>query len=100
MKKSFLCTGIILFSSLSLFAQTDSSKNFQFKLGSYYITSLNYYGWTDSLQSSGFFPLAEIWFNKNFYLNVAPVFVNNSSRSFDYAGTIATAGYQNISANK
>jgi hypothetical protein len=74
-------------------AQTDSSKA-QFKIGAFYNSNLNYYGRVDSLKSSGFFPLAEIWFDDHFYINAAPVFVSNKTVSFDYAGTVATAGYQ------
>lgn len=82
-------------------AQEDSAKTrVKFKLGAFYNSSLNYYGRTDSLKSSGFFPLAELWFNENFYINAAPVFVNNRLASFDYAGTVATAGYQFNSNNK
>lgn len=65
----------------------------QFKLGVYYNTGLHYYGRVDSLKSSGFFPLAECWFTKNFYINAAPVFVNNAVLTAEYAGTVATAGY-------
>lgn len=65
-----------------------------FKLGVYYNTGLNYYGRTDSLRSSGFFPVAEIWLDQHFYLTAAPVFVINKSSNFDYAGTIAVAGYR------
>src|SRR6476659_5936398 len=88
----------MLFFSFSAFAQTDSVINTedkaQFKIGVYYNSGLNYYGRTDSLKSSGFFPMAELWFNKNFYITAAPVFVNNAVASFDYAGTVATAGFQ------
>jgi len=103
MKKTFSYSWILISLMISFYtasAQTDSSKNVQFKLGAFYNTHLNYYGRTDSLRSSGFFPLAEVWFNRNFYMNVAPVFVNNASASFEYAGTIATAGYQFISGDK
>ncbi|MEI9943712.1 MAG: hypothetical protein WDN26_05770 [Chitinophagaceae bacterium] len=77
-------------------AQSDSIKktNVQFKIGAYYNSNLNYFGRTDSLRSSGFFPMAELWINKHFYINAAPVFVNNTAASFQYAGTVATAGYQ------
>ena len=75
-------------------AQTDSVKNkIQFKAGLYYNSNLNYYGRTDSLQSSGVFPMLELWPTKHFYINAAPVFVNNAVQSFEYAGTVATAGY-------
>lgn len=78
-------------------AQTDSAaakSKTEFKLGVYYNSNLNYYGRTDSLRSSGFFPMAELWFGKGFYINAAPVFVNNAVSSFEYAGTVATAGYR------
>lgn len=101
MKKIFTIVVINSCLAFQLLAQTDSTENskLQFKLSANYNTNLNYYGRTDSLRSSGFFPLAEFWF-KNFYVNAAPVFVNNSSASFDYAGTVATAGYQYISDDK
>ena len=86
--------------SCCLQAQTDSGQTKpQFKVSVNYNSNLNYYGRTDSLKSSGVFPMAELWF-KNFYINAAPVFVNNSASSFDYAGTVATAGYTSISDNK
>ena len=93
----------VLFYSLITRAQPDSSGEKdkpQIKLGVYYNSGLNYYGRTDSLRSVGFFPVAEIWFNKNFYINAAPVFVNNKTVNFDYAGTVATAGYRFTGKNK
>jgi hypothetical protein len=78
----------------------EEKKSAQFKISANYNTGLNYYGRVDSLKSSGFFPLAELWFNENFYINAAPVFVNNSVASFQYAGTVTTAGYQFNSKNK
>lgn len=101
MKKIFTLATICSCFACSLQAQTDSAENSkpQFKLSVNYNSNLNYYGRTDSLQSSGFFPLAELWF-KNFYINAAPVFVNNASASFEYAGTVATAGYLFISEDK
>src|SRR5882724_5823562 len=82
--------------SVTTYAQSDSAREkekVQCRLGSYYNSHLNYYGRTDSLRSSGFFPMAELWFNKNFYINAAPVFVSNKASSFEYAGTVTTAGY-------
>lgn len=94
----------VLIITFPAFSQTTEGESEQqkttFKLGINYNTNLNYYGRTDSLRSSGFFPLAEIWFNESFYLNAAPIFVSNKISSFDYAGTVATAGYQFNSENK
>jgi hypothetical protein len=86
---------IALLFRLTSNAQNDSAGNrAQFKMGLFYNSHLNYYGRTDSLQSSGVFPLAELWFSKNVYINAAPVFVNNVRDHFQYAGTVTTLGYQ------
>jgi hypothetical protein len=96
MKK--ISTLILMLCSLSLTAQDDSTaKNFQFKFGVNYNSNLNYYGRTDVLKSSGFFPLAEFWVSPKFYINAAPVFVSNAVQKMDYAGTVATAGFQSVS---
>lgn len=80
--------------SVAAHAQSDSAiSKFSFKLGTYYNSSLNYYGRTDSLRSSGVFPIAELWFNNKFYINAAPVFTHNSMAGFQYTGAVATAGY-------
>ena len=79
---------------------TDEKKKTEFKISANYNTGLNYYGRVDSLHSSGFFPLAELWLNESFYINAAPVFVNNSAASFQYAGTITSVGYQFKSNDK
>lgn len=84
-------------------AQTEQAaekKKTEFKISANYNTGLNYYGRVDSLHSSGFFPLAELWLNESFYINAAPVFVNNAAASFQYAGTIASVGYQFKSNDK
>jgi hypothetical protein len=96
---SAVCLLISFFSQ----AQSDSSSALdktQFKLGIFYTSGLNYYGRTDSLQSSGAFPLAEWWLTKNFYINAAPVFVHNKIENLQYAGTVTTAGYQFNHKNK
>ncbi|HUR65549.1 MAG TPA: hypothetical protein VMZ03_04295 [Chitinophagaceae bacterium] len=103
-KHSFL---IILFLAMCFIpckAQTDSGQVRQnkasFKLGVYYNSGLNYYGRTDSLQSSAVFPVAELWVNKHVYITAAPVFVSNNAVSFEYAGSVATLGYRFGKDNK
>ena len=99
-------TGLVLLLTLVGFLSNGQSpttvekEKTEFKVSVNYNTGLNYYGRIDSLHSSGFFPLAELWFNESFYINAAPVFVNNSAASFQYAGTITSAGYQFKSNNK
>ena len=98
--QTLLTALFILFLVQAAQAQNDSATTKpQFKLSVNYNTSLNYFGRTDSLRSSGFFPLAELWVTPKFYVNAAPIFVNNAVQNFDYAGTVATIGYQNISPN-
>lgn len=94
---------VVLFVSLDAEAQPDSTqiKNTpEFKLGVYYNSSLNYYGRTDSLKSSGFFPVAELWFTKNIYITAAPIFITNNTVGFEYAGSVATAGLRFGKENK
>ena len=89
-----------IFSNGQESTSTREKKATEFKISANYNTGLNYYGRVDSLRSSGVFPLAELWFNESFYINAAPVFVNNSLVSFQYAGTIASVGYQFRSNDK
>ena len=97
LKKLF--TASVLFMLLqSANAQSDTTETKpQLKLSVNYNTGLNYFGRTDSLKSSGFFPMAELWITPKFYINAAPIFVNNSLQKFEYAGSVATIGYQNVS---
>src|SRR5215217_6732565 len=98
MKSKFFLL-ILLYVSIFQTANAQDSTEKQkpeFRLSLNYNTGLNYYGRTDSLKSTGFFPLAELWFNKDVYINAAPVFVNNAAQSFEYAGTVTTLGYQHI----
>jgi len=94
MKK--IITLFIIACSLTTAAQDSTKTKPQFKLSINYNSNLNYYGRTDSIKSSGLFPLAELWFTPKFYINAAPIFVNNKLQSMDYSGSVATVGYQNI----
>lgn len=96
--KTALLACILTASSLFVHAQTDSSakEKVQLKISTNYNSGLNYYGRTDSLKSSSFFPLAEVWLNSKFYINAAPVFINNKIQKFEYAGTITSIGFQHM----
>jgi len=98
-RSSFSSLLVSLVFSFSCFGQiSDTTKQkIQFKISLNYNSNLNYYGRTDSLRSSGIFPLAELWFTQNFYITAAPIFVNNKVSKFDYAGTVASIGYQHVS---
>jgi hypothetical protein len=88
---------IMIFSTIAQAQEKDKeTSTIDFKLSANYNTNLNYFGRTDSLQSSGFFPMAELWVNNSFYINAAPIFVNNRYQSFVYEGTTATLGFQHV----
>jgi hypothetical protein len=92
--------GIIFCLAVSqfVFAQSDSTEKQKpkFKLGINYSSHLNYYGRTDSLKSTGIFPMAEFWLSKDVYINTAPVFVNNAIQSMEYSGTVTSIGYLHV----
>ncbi|HSU27214.1 MAG TPA: hypothetical protein VLJ68_02455 [Chitinophagaceae bacterium] len=95
--RHFTTTALALICGFLAIAQEESQPakdKIEVKAGVYYNTGLNYYGRTDSLRSSGFFPLLEFWVNSKFYMNAAPVFVMNSETPFDYAGTVTSIGYR------
>ena len=96
--KKIIAGGLLLLLFISARAQTDSAEKRgpQFKISANYNSNLNYYGRTDSLKSSGVFPMAELWFSPEFYINAAPIFINNAAQSFAYAGTVTTIGYQHM----
>lgn len=93
-------TGALLLLSFYSYAQkTDSvqPQGIKFKLSINYNSGLNYYGRTDSLKSTGIFPLAEVWLSPRFYINAASVFINNKTQSMEYAGGVASLGYLAVS---
>jgi hypothetical protein len=98
LKLASVAVSLFVLQSATAQSTTDSSEKLkpQFKLSVNYNSNLNFFGRTDSLKSSGLFPLAEFWLSSKFYINAAPVFVNNAVQKFDYAGTVATIGYQNV----
>ena len=102
MKKNCICFSSLFISLLFFITSSGQTSDtvkqkVQFKISLNYNSNLNYYGRTDSLHSSGVFPLAELWFTPNFYINAAPIFVNNKVSKFDYAGTVTSIGYQHVS---
>jgi hypothetical protein len=97
MKKIITLAALIMtFYSNAQNSDSSQAQGAQFKLSINYNSGLNYYGRTDSLNSTGVFPLAEVWFSPKFYINAAPVFVNNKVQSMEYAGSVASIGYLNV----
>jgi hypothetical protein len=99
MKIITIVTLLLSLLCVNVHAQTSDStqkQKIKFKLSLNYNSGLNYYGRTDSLKSTGIFPLAEVWFSPKFYMNAAPVFVNNKIQTMEYAGSVASIGYLNV----
>ena len=96
--KSIVAVFLLLLSIYSSGQALDTTQQqgIKFKLSLNYNSGLNYYGRTDSLKSTGIFPLAEVWLNPKFYMNAAPVFVNNKVQTMQYAGTVASIGFLNV----
>ena len=91
--KQLFVTLLTLF-TFGAWAQDSTRTQPQLKLSLNYNSGLHFFGRTDSLKSTGFFPMAEFWASPNFYINAAPIFVNNAVQKMEYAGTVATIGYQ------
>ncbi len=97
MKKIVFPILLLLICAAATAQTNDSTKTkAQFKLSVNYNNGLNYYGRTDSLKSKGIFPMAELWFSPKFYVNAAPIFVYNSLQSLQYAGSVTSLGYLNV----
>jgi hypothetical protein len=93
MKPFFLA--LVVLSTLIGTAQDSTERTKpQLKVSLNYNSGLHFFGRTDSLRSTGFFPMAEFWASPNFYINATPIFVNNAVQKMEYAGTVATIGYQ------
>lgn len=94
-KLPVLLIGLMVYCHIT-FAQNDTSihrKN-TFTAGVNYQSRLHYFGRTDSLKSSGLFPTIGFETKPGFYGNASFVFLNNSSKSFNYSGTVAEGGYK------
>lgn len=95
MQKCLVLAVALMITSVN-YAQTDSlgeSKS-GLDLSVNYISNLNYYGRLDSTKSSGVSPMAEFWFNQNFYANLSPYFEITDYSFLQYAGVNGGVGYQ------
>lgn len=69
-----------------------TERTIHFILGANYQSGLNYFGRTDSLNSSGICPFAGLSFSNGLYLNATCIFLRNSLQS-TYAATLLEGGY-------
>lgn len=71
---------------------TDAAKT-EFFISASYNSGLNYYGRTDSLKSTGYYPSLGVNFKNGIYLHSSFVFINNAAYN-GYAASIIEGGYQ------
>jgi hypothetical protein len=74
-------------------AQTDSTGKIKITASLNYNSHLNYFGRTDSTQSSGMYPSLEINFFKKLYLKPSVIFTFNNENGTHYNATIVEMGY-------
>src|SRR5688500_16543960 len=94
MRKYLFFIIVVVLSASSINAQ-DSTREagMSLKVSVNYNSGLNYYGRLDRLNSSGIFPMAELWFSPKVYFNAAPIFIHNKVSALEYAGSVTTLGY-------
>lgn len=87
---------VILMPVAATAQQADSSqeKKSVFAASINYQSRLHFYGRTDSLKSSGFFPLISYTLKNGLYAQGTAVFIQNPSLPLQYTGASAELGYQ------
>jgi hypothetical protein len=95
MKKIYLVV-LALFPLITYAQTTDSAaaKKNEFTASVNYQSNLHYFGRTDSLKSSGLFPVIGFQLKNGLYLQGTAVFVQNPSTPFSYTGASAELGYK------
>jgi hypothetical protein len=94
MKKMYAI--LLLMAPFIAVAQDDSTKankKNEFNATINYQTNLNYFGRTDSLKSSGLFPVISYKLKNGLYAQGTAVFVQNSASPLTYTGASAEVGY-------
>lgn len=62
-------------------------------LSNNFVSKLHYYGRTDSLKSTAMVPNILLQFGNGIFFSSSFIFINNSQQSFNYAATVAGAGF-------
>jgi hypothetical protein len=89
-----LLVSMILTTPIALKAQNDSTRKAEFSTSFNYQSRLNYFGRTDSLQSSGMYPSIGYQLKCGLYAQGNIIFVHNSLQPYSYAGSSIEAGYR------
>ncbi len=90
---SLIAIGLFLFFPAKSQNVQDSAVN-EFTASINYQSALHFFGRTDSLKSSGVFPVLGFKSKSGLYLNSTFIFIKNAITSLGYTGTILEAGYR------
>jgi hypothetical protein len=95
MKKIYL-VALALIPVMTFAQQTDSTaeKKNEFNASINYQSNLHYFGRTDSLKSSGLFPIVGYQLKNGLYVQGTAVFVQNPATPLSYTGASAELGYK------
>jgi hypothetical protein len=85
---------MIILTPIALKAQNDSIRKAEFTASINYQSRLNYFGRTDSLQSSGMYPSIGYQLKCGLYAQGNFIFVHNNLQPYTYAGSTIEAGYR------
>jgi hypothetical protein len=75
-------------------AQKDTTRHNELNVTLNYQSRVSYFGRTDSLKSSLFFPTIDLESKWGFYAEGNFVFLNNALETMEYAGTLVQVGYR------
>lgn len=97
-----LYTGLLCLLSTFIFAQSetnDATINSEPKKNSLlvsvnYQNNLHFFGRTDSLQSSGLFPILNYQFKNGLYAQSNFIFTSNTAQPLNYGGSVLEVGYK------
>ena len=90
---SLIVIGLLVFFSADSQNIRDSVKN-ELTASVNYQSKLHYLGRTDSLKSSGLFPVIGLKSKTGLYLNSTFIFIQNAATPLNYTGTILEGGYR------
>lgn len=90
---ALIVIGLLFFCSAKSQNVEDSARN-ELSASINYQSALHFFGRTDSLQSSGVFPVIGLKSKSGLYLNSTFIFIKNLSTSLSYTGTVLEAGYR------
>ncbi|RWZ88822.1 MAG: hypothetical protein EO766_06645 [Hydrotalea sp. AMD] len=91
---TMLGTFSFILSIVQLYAQNDTTRSNEFSFGINGVSRFQYFGRTDSLQSSGMVPYIGYQLKCGLYAQGSFIFLENSTTSLNYTGALGEIGYR------